>query len=656
MTIFGNGEGLDVEKSHCYPWLFRRCRHSHNQQHDSHLTQISNGYGNCNIFDRVLESQKCSESCIHLNADHRGSKAYAHETFQANPRIDGDAYADYEVCTAYTCGKVSMPKSYEFDHDWPKLTICSKGTHNGGMFGDTLSQKGVHVRSARSSFTINACQLYVTADPPLAGQWSEELSADDSMLQSLRHKSSTKKLYPDSFNFDCEGTKTLIEQQVDMLVRIILGMVSTEACGRRDLLTACPPTICKRKNGAGAHDTVASHVNSPAALDNHISNKCPIQDADLDHKMYPYIVDDNIFCTKSPGDDSMIQWSVGSRIVGFGISMSIDTVRIHPYTSTAQMISVMPDEQQSYPEARSGTLVDEEVDDGKRQPLVKSLDDKELMSAEPASSSSRSRKCSSLLTLIAEERQQREELRANVTASESAEGVDVVETAEFTEKIRNGIPAITTMSMIGILIERFEAEEVIIQDRDACKQAICQVGLRTRNMLEECSSSSWTTCKVSAYHLVLVTIHDAGDAKKKDAGRGLRNHELETTREADDICIIDFCFGNGSPNNIIDVMRVRASRCQPLTGDLIIAETLVHHHRVIHRSNRESVEKVKRKELRADVTIRKWILLKRSEDIICKDGTICEQKITSEDNGFKIIEIPFHVIHSDGKGEWNHEA
>ena len=315
-----------------------------------------------------------------------------------------------------------------------------------------------------------------------------------------------------------------------------------------------------------------------------------------------------------------------------------------------------PDEQQGYPQARSDTLVDEEVDDGERRPLVESLDDRELMSAEPASSSSRSRKCSSLLTLIAEERQQREELRANVTASESAEGVDVVETAEFTEKMGNSIPAITTTSMIGILIERFEAEEVIIQDRDACKQAICQVGLRTRNILEECSSSSWTTCKVSAYHLVLVTIHDARDVKKKDTGRGLKNHELETTREADDICIIDFCFGNGSPSNIVDAMRVRTSRCQPLTGDLIIAETLVLHNRVIHRSNRESVEKLKRKELRADVTIRKRILLKRSEDIICKDGTICEQKITSEDNGFKIIEIPFHVIHSDGKGEWNHEA
>ena len=87
-----------------------------------------------------------------------------------------------------------------------------------------------------------------------------------------------------------------------------------------------------------------------------------------------------------------------------------------------------------------------------------------------------------------------------------------------------------------------------------------------------------------------------------------------------------------------------------------MTETLVHHHWVIHRSDRESVEEVKRKELRADVTIRKWILLKRSEDIICKDGTICEQKITSEDNGFKIIEISFHIIHSDGKGEWNHEA
>ena len=90
----------------------------------------------------------------------------------------------------------------------------------------------------------------------------------------------------------------------------------------------------------------------------------------------------------------------------------------------------------------------------------------------------------------------------------------------------------------------------------------------------------------------------------------------ETTREADDICIIDFCFGNGSPNNIIDVMRVRASRCQPLTGDLILAETLVLHHRVIHRSDRETVKEVRRKELRADVTICEWILLKRSEDIV----------------------------------------
>ena len=132
---------------------------------------------------------------------------------------------------------------------------------------------------------------------------------------------------------------------------------------------------------------------------------------------------------------------------------------------------------------------------------------------------------------------------------------------------------------------------------------------------------------------LLVAIEDAKDAKEKGASKGPEDHR-KTIEEAADICIIDFCFGNGSSDDTIDIVKHEYSKYSFNDSGNFSHET-------------SSPLEVKRKELRADVTtICNVHLLLKTLDY--KIDTTYEQKIIIEDHGFKIIEVSY-VKYTDGK-------